>query len=136
MNIPQTAVYWIRHHGSSAMSDLATATWFHGSPVEFEAFDIDESRFPGFWFSSKETEALSFGRDRARVPQHNPKRVPVYVYEARIEGRIKVVDLQAIATEVAADNGLDAPETWDDVAEILVWGTYQRELLRQAEAEG
>lgn len=118
------------------MTDHQGTAWYHGTRATFDAFEPDHGAFRGLWFSSHRGEARSFGLTRARQPQHNPGKVDIRIYEVRVEGRVRNIDIMAEAARYADDNGIDAPATWDEAAAVLQWAACQGDYLDEAAAEG
>jgi hypothetical protein len=115
-----------------ATSDL----WYHGTSEAFDDFDLDQSIRQGVWFSSSSVEARAFACDKARVPLHNPRNVPLQMIVARLNGRIKTLDLLAMAQEIADQIGVPAPNDWDEAKDIIMYGDTQGDMIDEAKAEG
>ena len=103
------------------MTDHQGSAWYLGTRASFDAFEPDHGAYRGFWFSSHRGDARAFGLDRSRLPQHNPGNAPIWVYEVRVDGRVKTIDIMAEAARYADDQGIDAPATWDAAAAFLQW---------------
>lgn len=113
-------------------------TAYHGSPKEFDEFTTDEDDPSTHWFTTDDKTAAAFGRDKANLPPHSNTKVNIS--QVRIGGNIKTVDPLADAQQIYKDNDLgpeeNSPKTWDEAAEMLPWGDYQKQIINDARYEG
>jgi hypothetical protein len=113
-------------------------TAYHGSPKEFDEFEVDEDDPLTHWFTTDDKTAAAFGRDKANLPPHSNTKVNIS--QVRIGGSIKTVDPLADAQQIYKDNDLgteeDSPKTWDEAAHMLPWGDYQKQIINDARNDG
>jgi hypothetical protein len=113
---------------------------FHGSAKQFEHFLPEDAPH---WFSSSDWVATSFGKEKfglmsphqggsaTKWRQANP-----FIYEAKISGKIKNIDLFAEAKRIAAQIGVPPPPTPADAIELVNWSHAQHDYIDEAKTEG
>jgi GNAT superfamily N-acetyltransferase len=116
-------------------------TWFHGTPEKFDAFSPEQE----IWLTSDIQTARNFGKDRMGLssPQFgysasdwSAADKKINVVNAHVRGKILDVDPAAEAALIAREIGVDPPTSWDDVAQILQWGEYQKDIIAEAKSSG
>lgn len=114
---------------------------YHGSPRRFDVFDDGDAT----WFTTSERTAERFGADRASDNYHqNANSIRrlrnegrLHLYEVDIDdGRILTVDPLEEAKQAAKSSGIPDPQTWEEAAELLPWGDFQNQIIRDARNQG
>lgn len=116
---------------------------FHGAGEPHKTLDADYAYQDNgvVWFSTRRHDADDYSKlsQGLRAPAHGGSgsvwsAAKPIVYELEVPTHnLREVDVWKDAQDIALEVGLPQPNTWDDVDNILRWGDYQKELIRETD---